>query len=67
MVVVGCACLSVSQSVTRHLTSRAINRSTINTMYSASDKGPKICRMFSETAAFESYGVKHERKSLYAN
>ena len=33
-VVVVCVCLSVSQSVTRHLTSRAINRSTNNATYS---------------------------------
>ena len=31
--------------------------------YSAADGGQKICRVFSETAAFESDGVKHERKS----
>ena len=35
--------------------------------YSAADGGQKICRVFSETAAFESDGVKHERKSQYAN
>ena len=55
--------LSVSQSVTRHLTSRAMNRSTNNTTYSASGIGRKICGVFSETAAFRSYGVKHERKT----
>ena len=31
--------------------------------YSAADGGQKICRVFSETAAFESDAVKHERKS----
>ena len=56
MVVV--VCVSVGQSVPRHLSPRAINCSTNNTTYSASDKGRKICRIFSETAAFGSYGVK---------
>ena len=60
-VVVVCVCLSL------HSTSQAINRSTNNTTYSASDKGRKLCRLFSETAAFESYGVKHERKRQNAN
>ena len=56
-------CQSVCcQSVTRHLISRAINRSTNATTYSASDKGRNICGVFSETAAFGSYGVKHERE-----
>ena len=39
-----------------------MNRSTNNTRYSASGIGRNVCRVFSETAAFESYGVKHERK-----
>ena len=34
--------------------------------YSAADGGQKICRVFSETAAFESDGVKHERKSIFS-
>ena len=54
---------SVSQTVTPYLTPRTINHSTNNTTYSVSDKGRKICRVFIETAAFESYGVKHEQKS----
>ena len=56
-VVVVCVC---------HLTSRAINPSTNNpSIQRQIYKGGKICRVFSETAAFESYGVKHERKSQY--
>ena len=47
----------VCLSVTRHLTSRAINPSTNNTTYSGSSIGRNVCRVFSETAAFESYGV----------
>ena len=31
--------------------------------YSVADGGQKICRVFSETAAFESDGLKYERKS----
>ena len=38
-----------------------------NDTHSAADGGQKICRVFSETAVFESDGVKHERKSQYAN
>ena len=60
-------CLSVSQSVSlfhNHLTLRAINRSTNDTTYSASDKGRKVRGVFSETAAFGSYGVKHEHGLL---
>ena len=56
------SCVPVSQSVPRHLTSRPINCSTNNTTYSASNKGRKTNGVFSETAAFGSYGVKHERK-----
>ena len=56
--VVGFVCVCVCLSVTQHLTSRAMNRSTNNTTYSASGIGRNICRVFSETAAFESYGVK---------
>ena len=62
-VVVVCVC----QSVTRHLTSRAINRSTNNSTYSASGIGRKIGGVFSETVAFGSYSVKDGRKSQYAN
>ena len=50
-VVVVCVCLSVTQ----HLTSRAMNHST---RYSALGIGRKVHRIFSETTAFESYGVK---------
>ena len=46
----------VCLSVTQHLT--GMNRPTNNTTYSASDKRRKICRIFSETTAFESHGVK---------
>ena len=56
-----------SYRVSLAVSARAINRSTNNTTYSASDKGRKICGVFSETAAFGSYGVKNERKSQYAN
>ena len=55
--VVVCVCLSVCLSVTQYLTSRAMNRSTNNTRYSASGIGRKLCTVLSETAAFESYGV----------
>ena len=50
----------VCQSVllARHLTSRAINRSTNNTMHSALGIGRKICRVFFEATV---YGVKRER------
>ena len=58
-------CLSVCCQPKSHC-SRAMNRSTNNTRYSASGIGRKVCRVFSETAVFESYGVKHERKSQYA-
>ena len=59
-VVVVCVCLSV------HYSTSHFNCSTNNTTYSASGIGRKICRVFSETAAFGSYGMKHERKSQYA-
>ena len=48
-------CVSVSQSVPWHLTSRAINHSTNNTTNSASGIGRKICGVVSETSTFESY------------
>ena len=50
--VVVCVCQSV------HLTLHAINRSTNNTTYSVLGIGGKMCRVFSEIAAFESYSVK---------
>ena len=61
--VVHVVCESLSQSVPRHLTSGAINRYTNNTTYSASGIGRIKGGVFSETAAFEIYGVKHERRS----
>ena len=50
----GGSCRSVCLSAS-YLTSRDIHRSTNDT---ASDKGRKLCGVFSETAAFGSYGVK---------
>ena len=66
MVTVVVVCVSVCLSAS-YLTSREINRSTNDSTYSASDKGRNICGGFSETAAFWSYGMKHERKRQYAN
>ena len=50
---VGRACAAVVVSVCP-----AMNRSTNNTTYSASGIGRSVCRIFSDTTAFESYGVK---------
>ena len=61
-----CKPRAISQSAS-NLTSPAINRSTNNTTYSTSNKGQNMCRVFSETAVFGSYCMKHERKSQYAN
>ena len=44
-----------------------MNRSTNFTTYSVSGIGRIICSVFSETAVFESYDVKHKRKWKYAN
>ena len=36
-------------------------------LYLTGNKGQNICGIFSETAAFVSYGVKQKLKSRYAN
>ena len=41
--------------------------STNDTTYLTGNEGKKICGIFSETAAFVSYGVKQKLKSRYAN
>ena len=51
--VVGSVCVSVKS----HLTSRASVRPETSVTYSAGNGGQKICRVFSETASFKSYGV----------
>ena len=51
--VVGSVCVSVKS----HLTSRASVRPETSVTYSAGNGGKKICRVFSETASFKSYGV----------
>ena len=50
-------CLSVCLSAS-YLTSRAINSTAKDTTYSASGIRQNVCGVFSETAAFKSYGVK---------
>ena len=62
-----CVCLCVCLSVKSHLTSGASVRSENTVTYSAGNGGQKICGVFLETAPFKSYGVKHKRKSQYAN
>ena len=52
--VVGSVCLSVCVSVFQNLT----NRPTNDTTYLTGNEGQNICGIFSETAAFVSYGVK---------
>ena len=52
-VTVVCVCVSVKS----HLTSRASVRPETSVTYSAGNGGQKICRVFSETASFKSYGV----------
>ena len=56
-------CLCVCVSVIRNHT----NRPTNDTTYLTGNEGKKICGIFSETAAFVSYGVKQKLKSRYAN
>ena len=56
--VVGSVCLCVCVSVMRELTSPVIERVKNKLTYPAADEGQKICRIFSETALFKSYGVK---------
>ena len=65
--VVGSVCLSVCLPVTLHLTSRMSVCLKNDTIYLTRNEGQKICGIFSETALFVRYGVKHERKSQYAN
>ena len=54
-------CLSVCVSVIQNLT----NRPTNDTTYLTGNEGQNICGIFSETAAFVSYGVKQKLKSRY--
>ena len=51
-------CVSVCVSVTQHLTSPMFVRLTNDTTYLMGNEGQKICAVFSENAAFKSYGVK---------
>ena len=44
-------------SVKSHLTSRVSVRPQNTVMYSVSNGGQKICRVFSETTSFKSYGI----------
>ena len=62
-----CVCVCVCVSVTQHLTSRMSNRAIKKHTYSVAYDHQKYCGDFSETTAFKSYGVKHKRKSQYAN
>ena len=43
--------------VKSHLTSGTPVRSEISVTYSVGNRGQNVCRVFSETALFESYGV----------
>ena len=52
-VVVGSVCLSVKS----HLTSGASVRPENSVTYSAGNRGQNLCRVFSETTPFKSYGV----------
>ena len=65
--VVGSVCLSVCVSVTFDLPSRMSNRAINRRAYLAAYKRQKFRGDSPETTAFRSYGVKHERKSQYAN
>ena len=65
--VVGSVCLCVCVSVKAHLTSEASVHPENTVMYSAGNRGKKICEVFFETAPFKSYGVKRKLKSQYAN
>ena len=60
-------CLCVCVSVKSNLTSGASVRPENTVTYSAGNGGQKICGVFLENAPFKSYGVKHKRKSQYAN
>ena len=65
--VLGRVCLCVCLSVKSHVTSGASLRPENTVVYSASNGSQKICGVFFETTPFKSYGVKHKRKSQYAN
>ena len=56
-------CLSVCLSVKSNLTYGASVHPENAVMYSAGNEGQQICGDLTETAAFKSYVVKHERKS----
>ena len=62
-----CVCVCVCVCVTQHLTSRTSNRAIKKCTYSVAYNHQKYCGDFSETTEFKSYGVKHKRKSQYAN
>ena len=49
--------VSVCLSVKSHLTSGASIRPESSVIYSAGQRGQNMCRVFSETAPFKSYGV----------
>ena len=51
--VVGSVCVSVKS----HLTSGVSVRPETSVTYSGGNRGPKICRVFSETASLKIYGV----------
>ena len=52
-----CVCVSVCLSVKSHLTPGASVCPETSVTYSAGNGGHKICRIFSETASFKSYGI----------
>ena len=62
-----CVCVCVCVSVKSHLTSRASVRPETSVTYSAGNGGQKICRVFSETASFKSYGVICLPKASYSD
>ena len=63
--VVGSVCGSVCLFVKSHLTYGAFVRPENAVTYSVGNEGQKICGDLPEMTAFESYVVKHERKSQY--
>ena len=52
-----CVCVSVCVSVKSHLTSGASVRPEIDATCFAGNEGQKICRIFSENAPLQRYGV----------
>ena len=52
-----CVCVCVCLSVKSHLTSGVSVRPETSVTNSAGNGGQIICRVFSETASFKSYGV----------